>query len=55
MPSGTARTAASFQTANVSLAMSTQERGDMAVVTCPGKRRGSGSHLQCAGMRERGE
>ena len=36
--------------------MGTQaERGDAAVVTCPGKRRGGGSHSQWAGTRERGE
>ena len=29
--------------------------GDAAVVTCPGKRRGGGSHSQWAGTRERGE
>ena len=38
-----------------SLAMGTQERGDAAVVTCPGKRRVGGSHSQWAGTRERGE
>ena len=35
--------------------MGTQERGDAAVVTCPGKKRGGGSHSQWAGTRERGE
>ena len=38
-----------------SLAMGTQERGDAAVVTCSGKRRGGGSHSQWAGTRERDE
>ena len=35
--------------------MVTQERGDTAVVTCPGKRRGSGSHSQWVITQERGE
>ena len=37
--------------------MGTQERGDAAVVTRPGKRqaRGSGNHSQWVGMQERGE
>ena len=35
--------------------MSTQERSDAAVVKCPGRRRGGGSHSQWAGTRERGE
>ena len=34
--------------------MGTQERGDAAVVTCPGKRRGSGSHSQWVITQERG-
>ena len=38
-----------------SLAMGIQERGDVAVVTCPGKKQGSGSHSQWAGTWERGE
>ena len=38
-----------------SLATGTQKRGDAAVVTCPGKRRGSGSHSQWANTWERGE
>ena len=29
--------------------MGTQETGDSAVVTCPGKRRGGGSHSQWGG------
>ena len=36
-----------------SLAMGTQGRGDAAAVTCLEKKRGGGSHLQSAGMRER--
>ena len=32
-----------------SLAMGTQERGDAAVVTCPGKRRGGGQSLAVGG------
>ena len=35
--------------------MGTQERGDAAVVTGPGKKRGGGSHSQWAGTRERGK
>ena len=35
--------------------MGTQERGNAAVVTCPGKRRGCGSLSQWANTRERGE
>ena len=37
--------------------MGTQERGDAAVVTGPGKRqaRGGGSHLQWVGTQDRGE
>ena len=38
-----------------SLAIGTQERGNAAVVTCPGKRRGGGSYSQWAGTQERGE
>ena len=33
--------------------MGTQERDDAAVVTCPGKRRGGGSQLQCGHAGER--
>ena len=32
-----------------SLAMGTQGRGYVAIVTCPGKRRGGDSHLQWVG------
>ena len=35
--------------------MGTQEKGDAAVIKCPGRRRGSGSHSQCTGTLERGE
>ena len=35
--------------------MGTQERGHAAVVTCPGKRRGGGSHSQWVGSWERSE
>ena len=38
-----------------SLATGTQEKGDAAVVTCSGKRRGGGSHSQWAGTLEKGE
>ena len=38
-----------------SLAMGTQERGNAAVVTYPGKRRGGGSHSQWAGTQEKGK
>ena len=35
--------------------MGTQERGDAAVVKCPGRRRGGGNHSQWAATWERGE